>query len=54
MPRIYSAIADSQPSFIAWRWAYFVPGAMHVVMAVLCILFAQASPYPASDSLIFN
>ena len=41
MPRIYERILEHQPSFIAWRWAYFVPGAMHITLATLVILFAQ-------------
>lgn len=44
MPRVYEAIAHHQYDFIAWRWAYFLPGAMHVTLATLCILFAQDLP----------
>jgi NNP family nitrate/nitrite transporter-like MFS transporter len=44
MPRLLHAIAKHQPDFIAWRWAYFFPGALHVTFAVLCILFAQDLP----------
>lgn len=43
MPRIYERIAEHQHDFIAWRWAYFVPGAMHITIATLVILFAQVS-----------
>lgn len=41
MPRIYDKIAHHQHDFIAWRWAYFVPGAMQIGLATVVILFAQ-------------
>ena len=41
MPRLYDGIARHQPDFIAWRWAFFVPGALHIIMALLVIFFAQ-------------
>ena len=41
MPRMYDAVARHQHEFVAWRWAYFLPGAMHITLAVLCIFFAQ-------------
>jgi len=44
MPRVEEAIAHHQYGFLAWRWAYFVPGAMHVTIALLIILFAQDLP----------
>ena len=42
MPRLEESIAKHQYGFIAWRWAYFLPGAMHITFALLTILFAQA------------
>lgn len=35
MPYIYSGMAASQPDFIAWRCAYFVPGFAQVRWAQL-------------------
>ena len=42
MPRLEESIAKHQYGFIAWRWAYFLPGAMHITFALITILFAQA------------
>ena len=47
MPRLYDGIARHQPDFIAWRWAFFVPGALHIIMALLVIFFAQVQIHSA-------
>ncbi len=45
MPLIYSGIRQSGvPGFTAWRWAFFVPGAMFLVVAFGCLAFAQDAP----------
>ncbi len=44
MPRMFDAVQKHQHDFIAWRWAYFLPGAMHIFMAILVIFFAQVGP----------
>ena len=31
------------PSFIAWRWAFFVPASCHVLMGMAVMLLAQVS-----------
>lgn len=41
MPRMFDAVQKHQHDFIAWRWSYFLPGAMHIFMAVLVIFLAQ-------------
>jgi hypothetical protein len=29
------------PAFQAWRWAFFVPGALHTIMGISIMLFSQ-------------
>lgn len=42
MPLIYSGIKQSGvPGFTAWRWAFFVPGGMFLVLAIMVFLFSQ-------------
>jgi len=42
MPYLYQAIVDGGvPSFEAWRWAFFFPGAMHVLCCVAVLFAAQ-------------
>jgi NNP family nitrate/nitrite transporter-like MFS transporter len=41
MPIIWQGIARSTPSFIAWRWAFFVPASCHVIMGISVMLFSQ-------------
>ena len=41
MPYLFKGISRSAPAFQAWRWAFFVPGAMHVLVAVLILAFGQ-------------
>ncbi len=45
MPSIYQSIMNmGVPSFTAWRWAFFFPGALHVGMTLIVMLFAQDLP----------
>lgn len=47
MPYLYQAILNSnQPSFSAWRWAYFFPGGMQVACAALVLFGAQVHIEP--------
>ena len=47
MPYLYQGIVDQgQPSFSAWRWAYFFPGGMHILCALLVLFFAIVRPLP--------
>ena len=61
MPYLTTAIAHNVPEFEAWRWAFFVPGAAHVIIAFLVmvaatvrscassVLFRGCSPLVAPD-----
>jgi sugar phosphate permease len=40
MPYLTTAIAHNVPEFEAWRWAFFVPGACHVLIAFLVMVAA--------------
>lgn len=45
MPYLTTAIQDSGvPEFEAWRWAFFVPGACHVLIAFLVMVAATDLP----------
>ena len=44
MPYLTTAIATKVPEFVAWRWAFFVPGAMHVIVAFLIMFVATVGP----------
>ena len=33
--------AKSTPTFMAWRWAFFVPASAHVIMGIVVMLFTQ-------------
>lgn len=41
MPLIWQGLSKSAPSFIAWRWAFFVPASCHVIMGITVVLFSQ-------------
>lgn len=41
MPYLFKGISNSAPQFQAWRWAFFVPGAMHVIIALMILAFGQ-------------
>jgi hypothetical protein len=41
MPYLFKGISQTAPQYQAWRWAFFVPGAMHVLVAVLILAFGQ-------------
>ncbi len=40
MPYLTTAIAKHVPLFEAWRWAFFVPGGMHLLVSLFVMLFA--------------
>jgi NNP family nitrate/nitrite transporter-like MFS transporter len=44
MPYLTTAIAHNVPEFEAWRWAFFVPGACHVLIAFLVMCAATDLP----------
>ena len=42
MPAIMDGFTKSgSPLFSAWRWAFFVPGAIFLVMGAVTFMFAQ-------------
>lgn len=41
MPYLFRGIAKHAPDYTAWRWAFFVPGAMHVLVSLLIVAFGQ-------------
>jgi len=44
MPLIWQGFMRITPSFMAWRWAFFVPASCHVLMGMAVMLFAQDLP----------
>jgi len=38
---LMQGISKSAPSFIAWRWAFFVPASFHVLLGISVMLLAQ-------------
>lgn len=44
MPYLTTAIAHNVPEFEAWRWAFFVPGAVHIIVAFVIMFFSQDLP----------
>lgn len=44
MPLVYNGIKSYQEPFAAWRWAFFVPGCMHLVVGAFILVFANDLP----------
>lgn len=44
MPLVATGISSYTPIEIAWRWAFFVPGGMHVLIAIIVMFFSQDLP----------
>lgn len=44
MPYIYEGIADSQPNFIAWRCAFWIPAFAQVCIGIAILVFGQDLP----------
>jgi len=51
MPLVYSGIALTVSPFVAWRWAFFVPGCMHLLAGALILLVGQDLPDGNYDQL---
>ncbi|MEW5306437.1 MAG: hypothetical protein WDW36_008900 [Sanguina aurantia] len=45
MPLLFLGISYQRPVFEAWRWSFFIPGAMFVLIAILALLVGQDSPH---------
>jgi hypothetical protein len=53
MPNLYVTIMKGGvTSFTAWRWAFFVPGAMHLVCGIATMLFSTVSDRPGLAYLL--
>lgn len=44
MPVVYAGMLTHGSPFLAWRLSFFVPGCCHILVGVLCLLFAQDLP----------
>lgn len=44
IPAVYEAIANDKVDFTAWRYAFFVPGCMHIFIGLVVLFFAQDLP----------
>lgn len=44
MPLLFEAIKSNQEPFSAWRWAFFVPGTMHLVLGSFILFFSNDLP----------
>ena len=44
IPAVYAGIVTSTEPFSAWRWAFFVPGCMHIGIGLICLFLAQDLP----------
>lgn len=50
MPAIFAGIAASGvDDFSAWRWSFFVPGAIFLIMGVLTLLYANVRMTSVND-----
>jgi hypothetical protein len=44
MPLVYDGMTHLHSPFIAWRWAFFVPGFMHILGGMLILFFSTDLP----------
>ena len=44
MPYILTGIANTQPDFIAWRVAYFIPAFCQIIIGLAVLIFGQDLP----------
>lgn len=45
MPLVYLGVSYQRPVFEAWRWAFFIPGALYVIVAIVSLLVGQDTPH---------
>jgi len=44
MPYIYDGIANTQPKFIAWRIAFWIPAFAQIIIGMACLIFGKDLP----------
>ncbi|MEW5306442.1 MAG: hypothetical protein WDW38_007382 [Sanguina aurantia] len=44
MPLVFLGISYHRPVFEAWRWSFFIPGALFIMVAIVALLVGQDSP----------
>ncbi|KAJ9531505.1 hypothetical protein QJQ45_015034, partial [Haematococcus lacustris] len=44
MPLLYQAIKHAVPGFQAWRWSFFIPGGIYIIVGIVVLLFGQDAP----------
>ena len=50
MPHAFTDIAHTLPCFVAWRYAFFIPGGMHLLIGIATMLISQVRTAPASPT----
>ena len=51
MPYMTEGIAKHVPEFEAWRWAFFLPGGLFILITFLILILGQVS-FAASPHLL--
>ena len=41
MPNLTKRIAKKTPETIAWRWSFFLPGSLHILLGLAIMFFGQ-------------
>lgn len=44
MPYLYSGLENVQPSYIAWRLAFFIPAFIQIIIGLCVLIFGQDAP----------
>lgn len=44
MPYMTEGIAKHVPEFQAWRWAFFLPGGLFIIITFLILILGQVCP----------
>ncbi len=54
MPYMTEGIAKHVPEYEAWRWAYFLPGCLFIIICFLILILGQVSHPPLIMALRFG
>ena len=54
MPYMTEGIAKHTPEYEAWRWAYFLPGCLFIIICFLILILGQVSHGPSSWPCAWN